>query len=137
MAACHTVRMNPTSTGMGPAARAVLAQHNAVVARYRRWTIATRVITGVLIVAAILPFVAMLIIVNGLGTATALNFVPAGLLVPWLLWKDHILTVLGRPGYPHFPSGMLAIAQESDAQAAHPQPFGSLPPDPRLRPRNW
>lgn len=129
--------MNPTSAGMGPAARKVLAAHDAAVARYRRWTIATRVVTIALVVAALLPFVAMMIILNELGTATALNFVPAGLLVPWLFWKDNILTLLGRPGYPHFPAGLLAIAQENDHQAANPQPFGSLPPDPRLRPRNW
>lgn len=122
---------------MGPAARAVMERHDAAVKRYRRWTIATRGVTGLLVLAAILPFVAMLVIVNGLDIPPAVNFVPAGLLVPWLIWNDEILSLLGRPGYPHFPAEMLRIAQDDDQRAAHPQPFGSVPPDPRLRPRAW
>ncbi|SDC22267.1 hypothetical protein SAMN05216410_1417 [Sanguibacter gelidistatuariae] len=129
--------MNPTSAGMGPAARAVITTHEAAMARYRRWTFATRAITIALIVAAVLPFVAMVVVVSGLGTPTLLNFVPVGLLVSWLLRKDEILTLLGRPGYPQFPATTLALAQDSDARAANPQPFGSLPPGPRFPPRNW
>ena len=122
---------------MGPAARAVMRRHDAALAKYRRWKIASRIVTCVLIAAALLPVVAILIIANGLGSASVLNFVPAGLLVPWLLWNDEILSLLGRPGCPQFPAEMLRIAQADDDRAANPQPFGSLPPDPRSRPRNW
>lgn len=129
--------MNPSSAGMGPAARAVLARHDAAVATYRRWTLATRAVTVLLVVSAVLPFVAMLLVADGSGAPTALNFLPTGLLVPWVLWKSEILGVLGRPGFPHFPAEMLRIAREDDERAANPQPFGALPPDPRLRPRSW
>lgn len=122
---------------MGPAARRVMERHEAAVTRYRRWTIAARAATVTLIVVALVPFVAMAFIANGLGTPTALNFVPTGLLVPWLLWRDDVLTLLGRPGYPSFPGEMLRIAQQDDDRAANPLPFGSVPPDPRLRPRTW
>lgn len=129
--------MNPTSAGMGPSARAVLARHDAAVAQYRRWTVAARVVTGALVVSAVLPFAALVVATNGFDTPMILNFIPVGLLIPWLLWNDEILTLLGRPGHPHFPGEMLRIAQDNDRRAANPQPFGSLPPDPRLRPRSW
>ena len=122
---------------MGPSARAVMAQHKAAVARYRRWTIGIRVVTIALIVAAVLPFAAIVLNVNGADTPSVLDLLPSGLLIPWLLWKTEILTLLGRPGYPHFPTEMLRLAETSDHRAANPQPFGSVPPDPRLRPRDW
>lgn len=125
------------SAGMGPAARAVLKRYEADVARYRRWKIASHVVTALLVAAFLLPLVAVFIIANGLGSASALNFVPAGLLIPWLLWNDEILSLLGRPGCPQYPTEMLRIAERDDHRAASPQPFGSMPPDPRLRPRNW
>ena len=52
---------------------------------------------------------------------------PFGLLGGWLLWRDQILTLLGRPGKPRFPTQMLEIALRADEAARAPHPFGTLP----------
>ena len=122
---------------MGPAVRAVMAQYTADVARYRRWKLATWVVTTALIVAAFLPFAVILLSSDVAPTVSALTFVNSGLLIAWLVWKNQILTFLGRPRRPHFPTEMRRIAEAADQRAATPQPFGAVPPDPRLRPRDW
>ncbi|MBI9115337.1 hypothetical protein [Sanguibacter suaedae] len=111
----------------GRAVRAVFAEHARAVAVARRWTIAVRTVTLLLLAATLLGLVGSLRLVQGASVPWPMTVSPLALLVGWLLWKDEICTLLGRPAEPRFPHGMLRIAVDADTAEANPRPFGSVP----------
>ena len=120
-----------TPAGAGPATRAVYETYHRDLAAHRRWTIADRSVTVALVGGTLLGLASILFTAAGITLPPVASVSPIGLLVAWLLWREEILTVLGRPGEPRFPSQMLAIALEADDAARNPRPFGSVPPSMR------
>ena len=118
-------------TGAGPATRAVYDTYRRDLAAHRRWTIADRTVTTVLAGSTFLGLANVLFTLAGVSLPAVASMSPIGLLVAWVLWRKEILTLLGRPGEPRFPTQMLAIALDADEAARNPRPFGSAPPSMR------
>lgn len=118
-------------TDAGPAVRSVYETYRRDLAAHRRWTIADRTVTVVLVGSTLLGLSSILFALAGVTVPPVASVSPIGLLVAWLLWRREILTLLGRPGEPRFPHQMLAIAIDADEAALTPRPFGSAPPSMR------
>lgn len=123
-------------SGAGPATRAVYASYHRELEERRRWVVAERLILAVVAITGLLVLAAGPL---GLSEAVAPLVVisPFGILGGWLVWRDQILTLLGRPAEPRFPTQMLEIALRADGAARPSRPFDSFPADsPAVRAEN-
>lgn len=116
-----------TPSGAGPATRAVYETYRRDLGAHRRWRIVDRSVTVVLAAAVVLGLASIAVAALGLDLPLVVSVCPIGLLVAWLLWRQEILTLLGRRAEPVFPTQMLEIALGADEAARNPRPFGSLP----------
>ena len=113
--------------GTGRATRAVLEEYQRGLDAHRRWTIATKVTTVVLVAATVLTMVVTAVAVFGILAPWWVSVSPIPLLAAWLLWHDEITALLGRAGEPQYPRQMLELAARTDAAETSPRVFGSVP----------
>jgi hypothetical protein len=112
----------------GRATRAVMERYQEQIAAHRRWTVAERAASVLLVLMVVLFLVVGALGTFGLRFPWFVTVSPIPLVVGWFMYRTELLRFLGRPGAPLFPEQMLQIAARTDAAEAAPQAFGATPP---------
>jgi hypothetical protein len=105
-----------------------MERYQAQIAADRRWTIAERAVTVLLVLVLVLFLAGAALGVLGLRLPWFVTVSPIPVVVGWFMYRTELLRFLGRPGTPLFPEQMLKIAAQTDAAEAAPHAFGATPP---------